>query len=101
MTRKTISLTEVKTDLMRDPEFRAEYEALEPAFQVAQLRIQRGLTQKELADLVGTSQPVIARFESGRMEPRLAFLRRIVKALGAYVEVRIVPVTETVGTGSK
>ena len=42
----------------------------------------RALTQKELADLVGTKQPSIARLESGSDLPRLSFLRRVVEALG-------------------
>jgi len=80
---------------MADPKFRAEWEASEPAYQVARLRILRGLTQEQLAELVGTKQPSIARLESGRTEPKLSFLRRVVEALGGRLEVRIVPFEET------
>jgi DNA-binding XRE family transcriptional regulator len=76
---------------MQDPAFRAAADDLEPAYQVARLRILRGLTQGQLADLVGTKQPSIARLESGKMEPRLSFLRRVVEALGGRLEVRIEP----------
>ena len=74
---------------MQDPEFRAAAEALEPAYQVALLRMRQGLTQKELAERVGTKQPSIARLESGKAEPRLSFLRRVVEALGGELEVNI------------
>lgn len=79
---------------MQDPEFRAKAEALEPAYQVARLRILRGLTQEQLAELAGTKQPSIARLESGKMEPRLSFLRRVVEAMGGRLEVQIVPQEE-------
>ena len=75
---------------MQDPEFRAAYEALEPAYQLARLRIQRGLSQEQLAEKVGTKQPSIARLESGRSTPNLDFLRRVAAALDAQVEIRIV-----------
>ncbi len=76
---------------MKDPEFRAAVEELEPAYQVARLRIMRGLTQEQLAELVGTKQSSIARLESGNTQPRLSFLRRVVEALGGRLEVRIMP----------
>ncbi len=83
-----------KAEQIQDPEFRDAAEKLEPAYQVARLRIMRGLTQKQLAELVGTKQSSIARLESGKSEPRLSFLRRIVEALRGQLEVRIVPQEE-------
>lgn len=75
---------------MEDEEFRAEYERLGPGFEVAKLRMLRGLTQAELAQRVGTHQSSISRLERGEGEPSLSFLRRVVAALDASVEVRIV-----------
>jgi transcriptional regulator with XRE-family HTH domain len=80
-----------ETEQMKDPEFRAAAEELDPSYQLARLRIMRGLTQEQLAEIVGTSQPSIARLESGRVESRLSFLRRVVEALGARLEIRIIP----------
>ena len=77
------------TEKLKDPEFREAWEASEPAYQVARLRIMRGLTQAQLAELVGTKQPSIARLESGKDEPKISFLRRVVEALGGRLEVRI------------
>jgi len=79
-----------KARQMKDPEFRAAREALEPAYQVARLRIMQGLTQKQLAKLVGTRQSSISRLESGDSQPSLSFLRRVVKALGGRLEVRVI-----------
>jgi DNA-binding XRE family transcriptional regulator len=76
---------------LQDPEFREAWEALEPGYQIARLRIMRGLTQQELAEKVGTKQPSIARLESGKTEPKISFLRRLAEALGADLEIRIVP----------
>ncbi len=90
-TNPNIRFKDWEAEQMQDPEFRAAVEELEPAYQVARLRIKRGLTQKQLAKLVGTKQSSIARLESGRIEPRLSFLRRVVKALRGRLEVRITP----------
>jgi transcriptional regulator with XRE-family HTH domain len=76
---------------LQDPDFRAEWEAQEPAYQIARLRILRGLTQEQLAERVGTKQPSIARLESGKGESKLSFLRRVAEALDARIEVRVVP----------
>jgi transcriptional regulator with XRE-family HTH domain len=57
----------------------------------------RALTQEELAERVGTKQPSIARLESGKVEPRLSFLRQVVETLGGSLLVRIVPREESPG----
>ena len=89
MSGKTVSLNEILKEKLRDPEFRQAYEELEPAYQVARLRIMRGLTQTQLAELVGTKQPSIARLESGQDAPRLSFLKKVVGALGGTLSVKI------------
>ena len=89
MSARTIPFEEIEAEALRVPEVREAYEELEPAYQVARLRIMRGLTQQQLADLVGTSQSSIARLESGKELPRLSFLRRVVEALDGSVTVTI------------
>ena len=76
---------------MADPGFQAEWQASEPAYQVTRLRVMRGLTQEQLAELVGTKQSSISRLESGQTEPRLSFLRRVVEALDGQLVVQIIP----------
>lgn len=88
MSAKTIPLEQVKAELLADAETKAAYDALEPADQIARLRLERGLTQAELAALVGTRQPSIARLEKGETLPSLAFLKRVAEALGVRLVVR-------------
>lgn len=64
---------------------------------VAQLiyeaRIKEGLTQKQLADLIGTKQPVIARLEDADYEGHsLSMLQKIADALNQKVEIVLKPV---------
>jgi transcriptional regulator with XRE-family HTH domain len=89
MSAKTIRFEDWEAEQLKDPEVRAALAELEPAYQVARLRILRGLTQKELAELVGTKQSSIARLESGNTTPSLSFLRRVAEALGGRVVVQI------------
>ena len=85
------TLQELETQYMQDAEFATAMQELEPGYQVARLRIMRGLSQKELAELTGTKQPAIARLESGEKLPSLSFLRRVAEALGASVELHLQP----------
>ena len=65
------------------------------ATQLQQLRHEAGLTQIELAELVGTSKSVISRLESARYEAHsLTMLRRIARALGKDIEVEFVDNTK-------
>ena len=82
--------------LGNDPELLRQVEehkaALEIAGQIYDLRTAAGLSQKELAGLVGTSQSAISRLEDADYEGHsLQMLRRIASALGRRVEVRFVP----------
>lgn len=62
------------------------------ARQIYMLRTRRGLTQKQLAELIGTKQPVIARLEDADYRGHsLAMLYRIGAALGCSVSVEFVP----------
>jgi DNA-binding XRE family transcriptional regulator len=75
----------------KDPEYVAALNELEPGYQVARLRIRRGLTQARLAELVGVQEATIARLESGGRIPSLSLLRRIAAALDARIELRLLP----------
>ena len=80
-----------QTQQNQDPEFVTESLELEAGYQIARLRLLRGMTQAELADMVGTRQPSIARLENGSSMPSLSFLERIAEALDAEVEIKIIP----------
>ena len=79
---------------LEDPDFAARFkeagEAWDVAMQLAALRKEFGLSQKELAKRVGTSQQQISRLESPGYEGHsLSMIRRVAEALGATVRVRI------------
>jgi len=57
--------------------------------EIRKLRKRAGLTQKELARRAGVSQSLIARIESGSVDPRLSTLRRILQALEEYVSEQL------------
>ena len=66
---------------------------LEIACKIYDLRNKAGLTQKQLAKLVGTTASVISRLEDADYEGHsLSMLRRIAAALDKRVEIRFVPV---------
>jgi transcriptional regulator with XRE-family HTH domain len=65
------------------------------AAQVAEQRQARGLSQRELAGLVGTTQSAIARLESSGRPPRIDTLLRIANALDCELVVQLRPRTIT------
>jgi transcriptional regulator with XRE-family HTH domain len=65
------------------------------ADEVLLLRKERGLTQKELAEKVGTTQAVISRLENASVKPSLETILKIAEALDAVVHVQLLPI-ETV-----
>ena len=85
---------------MEDPEFLARFknagEAWDVALQIAALRERAGLSQKELAKLLKTSQQQVSRLESPVYEGHsLSMLRRVAKALDARVRVVFEPTKTT------
>ena len=80
-----------QAEQLKDPAFVAADRELEPGYQITCLRILRGMTQAQLAEMVGTRQPSIARLENGSSAPSISFLRRIADALDAKIEIRIAP----------
>lgn len=78
---------------LENAEFRRHYEqrrmVLEVAIAVRAMRVEAGMTQKQLADVIGSSQSVIARLEQGRDQraPRWDTLYRIAGALGKQLKL--------------
>jgi ribosome-binding protein aMBF1 (putative translation factor) len=79
-----------------DPRTDPSVQAYRRPFEIAQIiydaRTAAGLTQQQLADLIGTKQPVISQLESADYEGQsLAMLERIAAALQLEVQLRLVP----------
>ena len=87
---------------LQDPAFAARFEhageAWDVALQITALRQQAGLSQKELAKLLHTSQQQISRLESAGYEGHsLSMLRRVAEALHSRVRVIFEPIENQTG----
>lgn len=83
---------------LKDPEIRAEYDALEPEFSLMQAMIDArkssGLTQKQLSERTGIAQSDISKLESGNSNPSLRTLERLAKGMGMRVQIEFKPLKQ-------
>ncbi len=81
-------------DQLKNAEFKKEYDALEVEYdiinQIIKSRLEQNLTQKDLAEKVGTTQSNISRLESGNYNPSLEFLEKVAKSLGKKLKVSFI-----------
>lgn len=79
-------LAELKAGRPWTAAMQAAYEQAGAAYELGErvraLREEAGLSQRELANRMGTTQSAIARLEAGGAEPTLPTLRRLASALG-------------------
>ena len=77
--------------LLKDPEIKKAYDALQPEFELAaaliQKRIDKILTQAALAKKMGTKQSAISRLESGESNPSFNMLKKAAKALDSKLKI--------------
>jgi ribosome-binding protein aMBF1 (putative translation factor) len=82
----------LEKELLKDPEVKKEYDRLKPEYELItamiRARINKGLTQKQLAQKIGTKQSAIARLESGRTNPSILFLKKLAQALNSNLQIR-------------
>ena len=93
MNRKT-NFDRYLEEQLKDPAFSERFQkagkAWDVAVQLAALRRESGMSQKDLAEKVGTSQQQISRLESPSYEGHsLSMLRKVAEVLGANVQVKI------------
>lgn len=88
---KFLSFEEHKKKLLKDPKVKAAYDALGPEFEVIEAviakRIEKKMTQKDLARKVGTKQSAISRLESGSANPSIGFLQKIARAFNTNLHI--------------
>lgn len=66
------------------------YEAFKLGFLLQQARLEKGLTQEELADKCGTNKGYISKIENNIKEVRISTLQKIVElGLGGHLELSI------------
>jgi transcriptional regulator with XRE-family HTH domain len=87
---------QLRAKALRRSDVKAEFEKTSEEFSLLdeflRARAERGLTQAQVAERIGTTQSAVARMESGRGKhsPSLATLSRYAEALGCRLEVRLV-----------
>ena len=81
---------------LKDPEFKAEWDALEPEFSIVQAlidaRVSSGLTQSELAEKTGIAQGDISKIENGNGNPSIRTLKRLAEGMGKNLKIEFVDV---------
>ena len=98
----TIPFEKVKEQVMKNPEVLAHYEALKERYALIEgfiaVRTAAGLTQKEIAERMGTTQSVIARMEGGKVSPSVDTLSKYAHAVGVRPVISFEPLEESVST---
>ena len=90
--------SELKEKALKKKNVRAIYEALEPEFsllrELLNARQKAGISQAEIATLMGTKAPAITRLESslssGKHSPSIATLKKYANALGCHLEIKLI-----------
>ena len=81
-----ITFDDMLNEQLQDPEFRKEYEAIQPEMDVIRAivdaRISQNLTQKELSERSGINQADISKIENGTRNPSLNLLKRLADGMG-------------------
>ncbi|WP_457563596.1 helix-turn-helix domain-containing protein [Caminibacter pacificus] len=91
-----VTYKEFKKKALSNPEVKQEYENLKPIFeikkQLIQARLNKGLTQEEVAKRMNTSKSNISRLESlsNKYVPNLMTLIKYANALGCKIDFRII-----------
>jgi len=82
---------DAKKMLLEDEELKREYDALALNYEIIEavirIRIENKLTQKNLAELAGTTPSMIARLENGFSNPSIGFLNKIAHAVGKELHI--------------
>ena len=83
------------SEMMEDPEFAAEWEKDAEEYELRRAlldtRVERHLTQRELAERSGVNSRVISRIEVGGTLPSLRTLRKLAQGLGCTLSISFVP----------
>ncbi|MEX2490531.1 MAG: helix-turn-helix transcriptional regulator [Nitrospirales bacterium] len=84
---------DMKRKALKDQEVKKEYDRLQPEYdlirQLLRMRMESGLTQEEIAEMIGTKKPNISRLESpsGRHSPRLTTIKKYAEAAGFEMQI--------------
>jgi predicted transcriptional regulator len=91
---------ETLNDQMNNPDFRAEWESLEPERQIIRAildcREKNNMTQKQLSEATGIGQADISRLENGTANPSLRTMKRLASGMGMRLQIEFVPMSSSV-----
>ena len=80
---------------LEDPEFKKEWDDLEPEFNAIQAMIDArkkcNMTQKELAERTGIDQSDISKIETGNANPALSTLKRLAEGMNTILKLEFIP----------
>lgn len=88
------TLNEFLDQQMQDPEFKKEYEKIQPEMDIIRAivdaRVSNNLTQKELADRTGINQADISKLENGTRNPTLRLLQRLADGMDMVLKIEFI-----------
>lgn len=91
------SYRDYKEKVLRDPEVKAEYDLLEPEYDIIQAminaRMEQNITQKELSAKTGITQADISRIENGTRNPSLSVMKKLAQGLGMQLKLEFIPIS--------
>lgn len=93
-----IKFDDYRDEQLKDPEFRKEYDAMQPEMDVIRALIdarnEQNLTQKELAKRTGIHQSDISKIEQGVRNPSLRLLQKLADGMGMVLRIQFIPKNE-------
>lgn len=91
---------ELLNERLQDPEFKKEWDDIQPEMDVIRAMIEarneQNLTQKELSARSGIAQSDISRLENGTKNPSLKLLKRLAAAMGMRLKIEFVPLKTSI-----
>ena len=80
---------------MQNPEVKAEYDALQPEYDIIQTmidaRVQQNMTQKDLSARTEITQADISRIENGTRNSSLNMVKKLTQGLGMQLKLEFIP----------
>ncbi len=91
-TKQHLAWEHFEKELFKQPGFKEAVEETRLEYEIARAlikaRIEKGLTQAEIAKRMNTKQSVISRVENAKTVPSLSFLKRLANVLNASLQVQ-------------
>ncbi|OGG17439.1 hypothetical protein A3D78_03620 [Candidatus Gottesmanbacteria bacterium RIFCSPHIGHO2_02_FULL_39_14] len=85
--------SQLEKKLLANPEVKKEFDRLAPRYAVISklidIRLKKGMTQKDVAEKMGTKQSAIARLESGNVNPSLDFIHKLAEIMGYRMSITL------------